>query len=52
VLIDEVHLVHEAGRGACLEAGVVCRLKMLSGLPEMAGVRGGAVASSWEAEAF
>lgn len=40
VLIDEVHLLHEAGRGASLEAGTVCRIKMLAGLPEMAGVRG------------
>lgn len=39
VLIDEVHLLHEAGRGASLEAGTVCRIKMLGGLPEMAGVR-------------
>ena len=38
-LCRQVHLLHEEGRGACLEAGVVCRLKMLSGLPEMAGVR-------------
>ncbi|KAI8467024.1 MAG: hypothetical protein J3K34DRAFT_47254 [Monoraphidium minutum] len=36
VLIDEVHLLQEGERGACLEAGVVCRLKMLSGMPEMA----------------
>jgi replicative superfamily II helicase len=39
VLIDEVHLLHEAGRGASLEAGTVCRIKMLASLPEMAGVR-------------
>ncbi|GBF89417.1 ATP-dependent DNA helicase-like protein [Raphidocelis subcapitata] len=37
VLVDEVHLLHEPGRGASLEAGVVCRLKLLAGLPEMAG---------------
>ena len=36
--MDEVHLLHEPGRGASLEAGVVCRLKLLAGLPEMAGV--------------
>jgi hypothetical protein len=40
VLIDEVHLLHEPGRGASLEAGVVSRIKMLARLPEMAGVSG------------
>lgn len=39
VLIDEVHLLHEAGRGSSLEAGTVCRIKMLAELPEMAAVR-------------
>lgn len=36
LLVDEVHLLAES-RGAVLEAGVVCRLKALSGLPQMAG---------------
>lgn len=39
MLIDEVHLLSEPGRGAALEAGCVCRIKMLARLPEMAGVR-------------
>ena len=38
MLIDEVHLLNEPGRGASLEAGTVSRIKMLAGLPEMAGV--------------
>jgi replicative superfamily II helicase len=35
VLIDEVHLLNESGRGAALEAGVVCRIKMVGRLKEM-----------------
>lgn len=38
VLIDEVHLLSE-GRGSCLEAGVVSRIKLVACKPEMAGVR-------------
>lgn len=37
VLIDEVHLLSE-GRGSCLEAGVVSRIKLVACKPEMAGV--------------
>ncbi|KAG7669274.1 putative DExH-box ATP-dependent RNA helicase DExH17 [Nannochloris sp. 'desiccata'] len=36
VLIDEVHLLSE-GRGSCLEAGVVSRIKLVACKPEMAG---------------
>ena len=35
VLIDEVHLLSERGRGNVLEAGVVCRIKMISRMPGM-----------------
>ncbi len=35
VLIDEVHLLNESGRGSALEAGVVCRIKMVGRLKEM-----------------
>ncbi|WIA13166.1 hypothetical protein OEZ85_006758 [Tetradesmus obliquus] len=36
VLVDEVHLLNEAGRGSALEAGCICRLKAIAALPEMA----------------
>jgi hypothetical protein len=39
VLIDEVHLLNESGRGSALEAGVVCRIKMVGRLKEMQQVR-------------
>jgi hypothetical protein len=39
VLVDEVHLLSEAGRGSSLEAGCVCRIKALAALPEMAQVQ-------------
>jgi superfamily II helicase len=38
VLVDEVHLLNEAGRGSALEAGCICRLKAIAALPEMAKV--------------
>lgn len=38
LLIDEVHLLNE-NRGAALEAGVVSRIKMISRLPTVQGVR-------------
>jgi ATP-dependent DNA helicase HFM1/MER3 len=38
VLIDEVHLLAEPGRGCALEAGVISRIKMLSTFPELQGV--------------
>ncbi len=38
VLIDEVHLLNESGRGSSLEAGAVSRIKVVSQFPEMAGV--------------
>jgi superfamily II helicase len=44
VLVDEVHLLNEAGRGSALEAGCICRLKAIAALPEMAQV--GALTSS------
>lgn len=40
VLVDEVHLLNEAGRGSALEAGCICRLKAIAALPEMAKVTG------------
>jgi hypothetical protein len=49
VLIDEVHLLNERGRGAALEAGVVCRIKMVSQFPEMAGVSARACLGNWPA---
>ncbi|GAX85570.1 hypothetical protein CEUSTIGMA_g12985.t1 [Chlamydomonas eustigma] len=36
VMIDEVHLLGESGRGSALEAGVVSRIKMVSQFPDMA----------------
>jgi hypothetical protein len=39
VLLDEVHLLNEAGRGSSLEAGTVCRIKMVSQIPELTKVR-------------
>jgi ATP-dependent DNA helicase HFM1/MER3 len=36
VLLDEVHLLNESGRGSSLEAGCVCRIKALAAFPEMA----------------
>eukprot|EP00882_Tetradesmus_deserticola_P028003 GHRQ01031164.1.p1 GENE.GHRQ01031164.1~~GHRQ01031164.1.p1 ORF type:complete len:248 (+),score=80.72 GHRQ01031164.1:76-744(+) len=36
VLVDEVHLLSEAGRGSSLEAGCICRLKAIAALPDMA----------------
>ncbi|KAF8067393.1 MER3 [Scenedesmus sp. PABB004] len=42
VLIDEVHLLNEAGRGSALEAGCVCRIKALAALPELAQARAAA----------
>lgn len=36
VLLDEVHLLNEPGRGSSLEAGCVCRIKALAAFPEMA----------------
>jgi hypothetical protein len=36
VLLDEVHLLNEAGRGSSLEAGCVCRIKAVAAFPEMA----------------
>ena len=36
VLIDEVHLLAEGGRGAALEAGIVGRLRAVAALPGMA----------------
>ncbi len=41
MLIDEVHLLNETGRGSALEAGVVCRIKMVGRLKEMQQVGGG-----------
>lgn len=41
VLVDEVHLLNESGRGGALEAGVVCRIKMVGRLREMQQVRSG-----------
>jgi len=38
VLIDEVHLLGEAGRGAPLEAGCVCRIKAAAASKDMAHV--------------
>ncbi len=38
VMLDEVHLLGEQGRGSALEAGVVSRIKMISRLPDMAQV--------------
>jgi hypothetical protein len=35
MLIDEVHLLNEQGRGCALEAGVVARVRTLGLLPEM-----------------
>lgn len=40
VLVDEVHLLNETGRGSALEAGVVCRIKMVGRLKEMQQVGG------------
>lgn len=37
VLLDEVHLLNESGRGSSLEAGCVCRIKAVAALPEMTG---------------
>lgn len=36
VLLDEVHLLNESGRGSSLEAGCVCRIKAVAAFPEMA----------------
>lgn len=36
MLIDEVHLLNEAGRGSALEAGCVCRIKAVAAFPQMA----------------
>lgn len=41
VLIDEVHLLNEAGRGSSLEAGCICRLKALATSKELAQVCAG-----------
>lgn len=38
MLIDEVHLLNEAGRGSALEAGVISRIAMVSRFPTMAQV--------------
>jgi len=35
VLLDEVHLLNESGRGSSLEAGCVCRIKAVAAFPEM-----------------
>lgn len=35
VLLDEVHLLNEAGRGSSLEAGCVCRIKAVAAFPEL-----------------
>lgn len=47
VLIDEVHLLNESGRGSSLEAGTVCRMKMVSKFPQMAGVSNTGTVSSF-----
>lgn len=39
VLLDEVHLLNESGRGSSLEAGCVCRIKAVAAFPEMAKAR-------------
>jgi hypothetical protein len=39
VLIDEVHLLNEQGRGSSLEAGTVSRIKMVKAMPELRQVR-------------
>lgn len=36
VLLDEVHLLNESGRGSSLEAGCVCRIKAVAAFPQMA----------------
>lgn len=38
LLIDEVHLLHEAERGSALEAGVVSRFAMLATFPQLQDV--------------
>lgn len=35
VLLDEVHLLNEVGRGSSLEAGCVCRIKAVAAFPEL-----------------
>lgn len=35
MLIDEVHLLHEPGRGSALEAGVVSRLTMVAAFSKL-----------------
>lgn len=40
VLVDEVHLLNEAGRGSALEAGVISRIAMVSQVPAVAQVGG------------
>lgn len=35
VLLDEVHLLNESGRGSSLEAGCVCRIKAMAAFPEL-----------------
>lgn len=36
MLLDEVHLLNEAGRGSSLEAGCVCRIKAIAAFPQLA----------------
>lgn len=47
LMIDEVHLLGEVGRGSALEAGCVCRLKAIAAFPEMAQV-GPARCHAWQ----
>lgn len=48
VLVDEVHLLNEAGRGSSLEAGCICRLKAIAALPDMAKVGAQPASLSWQ----